>query len=90
MSASFLAVFAAGVFACSSVSSPSVSFQNDIIHDTGTLGPGNRTSAQQRKTDMSKNGIVDRLKGIFADLAGKNRFGKEDVVLLKTMLMLIT
>ena len=28
------------------------------------------------------------MKGFFADLAGKNRFGKEDFVLLKTALML--
>ena len=34
------------------------------------------------------NGIFDRMKGLFADLTGKNRFGKEDFVLLKTALML--
>ena len=37
---------------------------------------------------MEKNGIFDRMKGFFADLAGTNRFGKEDFVLLKTALML--
>ena len=37
---------------------------------------------------MNGNGIFDRMKGFFADLTGKNRFGKEDVVLLKTALML--
>ena len=37
---------------------------------------------------MSKTGIFDRMKGLFADLTGKNRFGKEDFVLLKTALML--
>lgn len=34
------------------------------------------------------NGIFDRMKGFFADLTGKNRFGKEDFVILKTALML--
>ena len=34
------------------------------------------------------NGIFDRMKGLFADLTGKNKFGKEDFVLLKTALML--
>ena len=34
------------------------------------------------------NGIFDRMKVLFADLTGKNRFGKEDFVLLKTALML--
>ena len=34
------------------------------------------------------NGIFDRMKGFLADLAGKNRFGREDFVLLKTALML--
>ena len=38
--------------------------------------------------NMSKDGILDRMKGLFADLTGKNRFGKEDFVLLKTALML--
>ena len=37
---------------------------------------------------MGKNGIFDRMKGLFADWTGKNRFGKEDFVLLKTTLML--
>ena len=37
---------------------------------------------------MNRNGIFDRMKGLFADLTGKNRFGKEDFVLLKTALML--
>ena len=37
---------------------------------------------------MGTKGIFDLMKGIFADLAGKNRFGKEDFVLLKTALML--
>ena len=37
---------------------------------------------------MNGNGIFDRMKGIFADLTGKKRFGKEDIVLLKTALML--
>ena len=37
---------------------------------------------------MEKNGIFDRMKGFFADLAGANRIGKEDFVLLKTALML--
>lgn len=37
---------------------------------------------------MSKHGIFDRMKSFFADLTGKNRFGKEDFVLLKTALML--
>ena len=37
---------------------------------------------------MNTNGIFDRMKGLFADLTGKNRFGKEDFVLLKTALML--
>ena len=37
---------------------------------------------------MSKTGIFDRMKGLFADLTGKNRFGKEDFVLLKTAMML--
>ena len=34
------------------------------------------------------NGMFDRMKGLFANLTGKNRFGKEDFVLLKTALML--
>ena len=37
---------------------------------------------------MDKNGIFDLIKGLVADLAGKNRFGREDFVLLKTALML--
>ena len=37
---------------------------------------------------MDKKGLVDRMKGLFADITGKNRFGKEDFVLLKTSLML--
>ena len=34
------------------------------------------------------NGIFDRMKGLLADWMGKNKFGKEDFVLLKTALML--
>lgn len=34
------------------------------------------------------NGMFDRMKGLFSDLTGKNRFGKEDFVILKTALML--
>ena len=34
------------------------------------------------------NGILDKMKGLFSDLTGKNRFGKGDFVLLKTALML--
>ena len=37
---------------------------------------------------MNKNGVFDRLKGLFVDLMGKNRFGREDFVLLKTVMML--
>lgn len=37
---------------------------------------------------MNKKGIFERMKAIFADLTGKNKFGKEDFVLLKTALML--
>ena len=37
---------------------------------------------------MDKNGIFDRMKSLFVELTGKNRFGKEDFVLLKTALML--
>ena len=37
---------------------------------------------------MSKQGIFERMKAVFADLTGKNKFGKEDFVLLKTALML--
>ena len=37
---------------------------------------------------MNTNGIFDGMKGLFADLTGKNWFGKEDFVLLKTALML--
>ena len=35
-----------------------------------------------------KTSVIDRLKGLLAELTGKNRFGKEDFVLLKTALML--
>ena len=35
-----------------------------------------------------KNGLIGRLKNIFAELTGKNRFEKMDFVLLKTALML--
>ena len=35
-----------------------------------------------------KNGLIDRLKDVFAELTGKNKFGKSDFVLLKTMMML--
>ena len=34
------------------------------------------------------NGIFDRMRGIFADWTGKNKFAKTDFVLLKTALML--
>lgn len=37
---------------------------------------------------MSKNGILGRVRTIFADLTGKNKFTKADFVLLKTALML--
>ena len=37
---------------------------------------------------MNGKGLFDLMKGIFADLTGKNRFGKEDFVILKTALML--
>ena len=37
---------------------------------------------------MNTNGMFDRMKGLFSDLTGKNKFGKEDFVLLKTALML--
>lgn len=37
---------------------------------------------------MNKMGIFERMKGLFADLTGKNRFEKGDFVLLKTALML--
>ena len=37
---------------------------------------------------MNKNRIFDQVKGLFSDLMGKNRFGKEDFVILKTALML--
>ena len=43
---------------------------------------------QKGKRNMNTSGIFDRMKGLFADLTGKNRFGKEDFVLLKTALML--
>ena len=35
-----------------------------------------------------KSSLIDRMKDIFAELTGKNRFGKPDFVLLKTMMML--
>ena len=35
-----------------------------------------------------KTALFDRLKDVFAGLTGKNRFGKPDFVLLKTMMML--
>ena len=35
-----------------------------------------------------KTALFDRLKDLFAELTGKNRFGKTDFVLLKTMMML--
>ena len=35
-----------------------------------------------------KNGLIERMKGLFAGLTGKNRFEKMDFVLLKTALML--
>ena len=35
-----------------------------------------------------KKSVIDRLKGLFAELTGKNRFDKIDFVILKTMLML--
>ena len=35
-----------------------------------------------------KTALFDRLKDLFAELTGKNRFGKPDFVLLKTMMML--
>ena len=35
-----------------------------------------------------KNGLMDRMKDIFAELTGKNRFDRLDFVLLKTTLML--
>ena len=37
---------------------------------------------------MNGKGILDLMMGLFADLTGKNRFGKEDFVILKTALML--
>ena len=37
---------------------------------------------------MTKSGIFDRMKGLFADWTGRNKFDKEDFVLLKTALML--
>ena len=37
---------------------------------------------------MSKSGIFDRMKELFADLTGKNRLGRENFVLLKTTMML--
>ena len=35
-----------------------------------------------------KNGLMRRLKDVFAELTGKNRFDRVDFVILKTMLML--
>ena len=35
-----------------------------------------------------KTTLVNKLKDIFAELTGKNRFGRPDFVLLKTMMML--
>ena len=35
-----------------------------------------------------KTTLIDRFKGLFAELTGKNKFGKADFVLLKTMMML--
>ena len=35
-----------------------------------------------------KTSVLDRLRGLFAELPGKNRFDKVDFVILKTMLML--
>ena len=35
-----------------------------------------------------KTTLIDRLKDVFDELTGKNRFGKPDFVLLKTMMML--
>ena len=35
-----------------------------------------------------KTALFDRLKDLFAELTGKNKFGKPDFVLLKTMMML--
>ena len=37
---------------------------------------------------MNGKKTFDLIKGFFADLTGRNRFGKEDFVLLKTALML--
>ena len=35
-----------------------------------------------------KNGLIERMKGVFAELMGKNRFERLDFVVLKTALML--
>ena len=35
-----------------------------------------------------KTTLISRLKDVFDELTGKNRFGKPDFVLLKTMMML--
>ena len=35
-----------------------------------------------------KNGLIERVKDVFAELTGKNRFERMDFVLLKTTLML--
>ena len=37
---------------------------------------------------METKNVIERMKGLFAELTGKNRFGREDFVLLKTALML--
>ena len=37
---------------------------------------------------MDKIGMCERMKAVFAELTGKNKFGTEDFVLLKTVLML--
>lgn len=37
---------------------------------------------------MKKSGIFEQMKKLVAGLTGKNRFGKEDFVLLKAMMML--
>ena len=35
-----------------------------------------------------KTSVLDRLRGLFAELTGKNRFDRVDFVILKTMMML--
>lgn len=37
---------------------------------------------------MSKTGFLERMKGVFAEMTGKNKFDKLDFGILKTMLML--